>query len=310
MRASRVTAGVLLVAAAAIACTPVHHPLPDAERPAAAWAPDGPPKAIILALHGFNDYRRAFADFAAHAALHGYRVEAFDQQGFGANSNRGLWPGSAALGRDLLRRVAELRRDWPDTPLYVLGESMGGAVAAIALAGDAAPVDGLILASPAVWGGTSFNPLYRAVLAVASRVAPGSVVTGRGLGVRASDNDAALFALRRDPLVLKATRLDAVAGLVDLMDEAWQRAGDLDLPVLVLVGERDEVIPPAAAASFVERLDPALCHAVFYENGWHLLLRDLQAATVWQDIIGWIERADDTRDAWRCAADGWPAPPG
>ena len=271
------------------ACGVAYHPIGDFDRPGIVHAPEGRPEAIVLALHGFNDSRHAFDWFAEFAAENGYRVEAFDQQGFGTNPNRGLWPGKAALAADVWRRVAELREQWPDTPLYVLGESMGAAVATVAFAGDGPSVDGLIMVAPAVWGGPALNPLYRVVLMTAASLMPRNEVTGRGLGLRASDNDEALIALGRNPLTILKTRLDAVAGLVQLMDAAVARAPDLDLPTLVLMGERDEIIPPTVMAGFVERLDPAQCTAVIYPDGWHLLLRDLQRERVWNDIVAWLE---------------------
>lgn len=285
-------AATLLVMVAS--CGIAEHPIVGDDRPWVTYAPSEPPKAVILALHGFNDYRGAFDEFADFAVAHGYRLEAFDQQGFGANRNRGLWPGNAALATDLRRKVARLRDQWPDTPLYILGESMGAAVATIAFAGDGAAdgkpaIDGVIMTAPAVWGGAAFNPVYRAVLMTAAALLPGREVTGRGLERRASDNDAALIALGRNPMVIKATRLDAVAGLVRLMDEAVARAPELELPVLVLVGERDEIIPPYVIRRFAGRLAEASCQLVAYPEGWHLLLRDHQRARVWNDIIAWLE---------------------
>lgn len=252
-------------------------------------APQEPPRGIVLALHGFNDHSRAFDGFAAFAAASGYRVEAFDQQGFGANRNRGLWPGNEALAADVRRHLRELHRQWPELPVFVLGESMGAAVAVLALANGDDLADGLIMAAPAVWGGASFNPFYRFMLMATASLLPRRLVTGRGLGVRASDNDAALIALGQDPMVIKETRLDAVAGLVRLMDAAVAKAPELDLPVLLLSGERDEIIPPSAVDEFAERLATANCRHVRYAEGWHLLLRDLQRRRVWSDIVTWLD---------------------
>ena len=287
--AVRCTIAVALLGAST-ACGLTDHPLDDPDRPAIVHAPDGPPLGIILALHGFNDSRNAFDWFAAFAAARGYQIEAFDQQGFGSNRNRGLWPGNDALAEDLRRRVVTLREEWPATPIFVLGESMGAAVATITFADDdAPPIDGLVMAAPAVWGGPAFNPLYRAVLMTTASLFPRREVTGHGLGRRASDNDEAFVALGRNPLTIRETRLDAVAGLVRLMDAAVARAPDLDLPTLVLFGERDEIIPPDVIGRFVQRLDPSRCAAVVYPEGWHLLLRDLQRERVWSDIIAWLE---------------------
>jgi len=291
----------LLLALLVGACAMTVHPLDDAGNGFVVHAPeDSQPRGVILALHGFNDHRHAFDGFAAFAAARGYRVEAFDQQGFGANRNRGLWPGNQALASDTRDRLETLRRRWPEVPIYVLGESMGAAVAVLALAGTEPLADGLIMAAPAVWGGASFNPLYRVLLMATASLLPRRLVTGRGLGVRASDNDAALIALGQDPMVIKATRLDAIAGLVRLMDEAVSAGPELELPVLVLSGERDEVIPPAAVEAFVARLPAEPCRYVRYREGWHLLLRDRQRRRVWTDIVRWLD-GRGIADAEHCA---------
>ena len=54
--------------------------------PRRVWLPDDtPPRAVILAVHGFNDYSNAFETFGTFAAGHGIAVHAYDQRGFGAN---------------------------------------------------------------------------------------------------------------------------------------------------------------------------------------------------------------------------------
>jgi alpha-beta hydrolase superfamily lysophospholipase len=281
------------------ACAVTTYPIDEPSLPERVHATEGSPRAVILALHGFNDYSHAFDGFAQHAATLGYRVEAFDQQGFGGSANRGLWPGNAALAADLRDRIAALAEAWPDTPLFVLGESMGGAVAVVGLAQGAPEVDGLILSAPAVWGGDALNPFYRAVLVAAASMMPDRTLTGRGLERQASDNIEMLIRFSRDPQVIKETRLDAVAGLVGLMDEAVAQAPALDVPVLVLMGERDEIIPPEVIAGFIDTLELETCQSIVYPDGWHMLLRDLQRERVWSDIIDWIED-EEPADARAC----------
>ncbi|MEZ5932919.1 MAG: alpha/beta hydrolase [Alphaproteobacteria bacterium] len=260
------------------------------------------PKAVILALHGFNDYSNAFQDFAAFAREHGIAVHAYDQQGFGVTANRGRWPGTDALVRDLRRAVAELRAIYGETPLYVLGESMGGAVAIAASAREGGlDVDGLILSAPAVWGGKHMNLFYRLTLWLAATVAPGWELTPpEGLEIWPSDNIEMLRAFSADPLVIKATRTDAVAGLVALMDEALAAAPKLDQDILLLIGEKDEIVPTGALDDFHGRLQTARATAIRYPEGYHMLLRDLQRARVYADIESWIERLSET---------GAPTPP-
>ena len=98
-----------------------------------------------------------------------------------------------------------------------------------------------------------------------------------------------LRALGRDPLYLRDTRIAGIAGLVELMGEAQAGAARLRLPMLVLLGARDQIVKPQAARRFVATLDPATCSIVTYLNGWHLLLRDHQRERVFADLVAWVD---------------------
>ena len=137
----------------------------------------------------------------------------------------------------------------PIAPLFLVGESMGGAVAMAALsAPDGGPlrerVAGTVLIAPAVWSRDTMAGHERAALWFFTTFLPWLPVTGEGLDIQASDNIEMLLALGRDPLVLKENRIDAVAGLVDLMDAGFAAAPGLPSPALVLFGEREELDPP------------------------------------------------------------------
>ncbi len=104
------------------------------------------PRAVIVALHGMNDYSNAFAMPAPWWATRGISTYAYDQRGFGRSPQRGIWPGGDLMRRDLADFVDVMRRRHPNVPVFVLGESMGGAVAMSAFASDMPPrADGLIL---------------------------------------------------------------------------------------------------------------------------------------------------------------------
>ena len=282
----------LMAVLAVLACaqTPPARLAGEPDLPRREWLPDAPPRAVVLAVHGFNDYSNAFAEFGVFAAEHGIAVHAYDQRGFGANDAAGRWAGRRALIADLEAERARLGELYPNRPVYLLGESMGAAVIMAAMASGAAlDADGVILTAPAVWGGDQLNPLYRATLWLVARVAPGLRLSGRSLGVMASDNLDALRELSADPLFIKETRVDAIAGLVELMDTAYAAAGALSGPVLILVGERDEIVPPDSQIAMIERVRTTPCVRIVYPEGWHLLLRDLQRRVVWQDILDWID---------------------
>ncbi len=254
-----------------------------------AWMPPGEPKALIIGVHGFNDYSNAFAPPAPYFNRHGIGVIAYDQRGFGRTPQTGIWAGEQNLAADLREAVRAVRKQYPHTPVYVLGESMGGAVAIVAMARPDFPrVNGLILAAPAIWGGKSMNGFFRASLWLLAHTMPATTIesTSNNLKILASDNIEMLYALGRDPLVIKKTRIDAVYGMMHLMDSAYTHIEALHTPVLLLYGAKDQIIPPRPVKDALLNLRAPYTFA-YYENGYHMLLRDLQAKVVLSDIVAW-----------------------
>ena len=264
--------------------------------PVRRWLPAGAPHAVIVAVHGFNDYSNAFQAPAVWLAERGVAVYAYDQRGFGAAPQRGIWPGAPAMVDDLGAMARLVGARHPGRPLYLLGDSMGGAVVMVALAGPDPPThDGVILASPAVWSRDTMPALQAAGLDLVAHLLPWLPVDGRGLKRRPSDNIEMLRALGRDPLVIKETRFDAIYGLVELMDQALAAAPRLDRRTLILLGANEDILPEAPLEAMLRRLPAdaaARPRVAVYPSGYHMLLRDLQAETVLADILHWLGDAE------------------
>ena len=257
--------------------------------PLHAWQPEGPPRAVMLALHGMNEYGRSFAEDAAPWFTGaGVVLYAYDQRGFGGTAPRGVWPGHETLAQDAISAAGLIRARHPGLPLFMLGESMGGAV--LVLAGSKAPIaDGLVLSAPALRGRNSLGWPARWTLDVMAALLPGLALSSSAPLFRPTDN---LDAWRRwtgDPKLLKQTRVDAVAGLVDLMDAATAALPRFTAPALVLYGAKDELVPPAPIRAALAQLPRGAAQRVaFYPEGHHMLLRDLGGAAVAGDILAWM----------------------
>lgn len=264
--------------------------------PLQRWAPEAEAQAVVLALHGFNDYRNAFATTGSYLAEHGIITYAYDQRGFGATATRGEWAGTEAMIEDAKTMAKLLRERHPGLPLYVMGESMGGAVTLAASAqAEAVDADGVILLAPAVWARTTMGPLKRVALWLGNTFMPQRELSGRGLSITPSDNIEMRRALGADPLVIKQTRIDAVKGLADLMDVALASAPQLQKRSLILYGERDQVVPKQPTCQMIFNLpDPQHTgwRLALYPQGYHMLTRDLQAQVVLDDIAAWIIDGD------------------
>ncbi|MFC3126485.1 alpha/beta fold hydrolase [Pseudoroseomonas globiformis] len=295
-----------LLALAAVACapqvipagpavtTPVIGPqafvMPDgAELPLHAWLPAGAPQGIVLALHGFGDtasnaFRRAAEPFTAE----GLAVYAYDQRGFGAAPHRGVWPGTQALAEDATRTARLLRARHPGLPLFLLGESMGGAVALVALASsEPPPVDGTILLAPALQGRASLGWLGRGALDFFAHTVPLLEFRNSAPGFAPTDDEEAMRGWSRDPLTYKEVRVDTLYGLVGLMDAAL--AAPPRGRVLVLYGGKDRITGALPLRTMLRdaAADPAL-RAAYYADGHHMLLRDRARGVVAADVLSWM----------------------
>lgn len=262
--------------------------------PLRRWLPAGgeAPAAILIALHGFNDYSNAFTTPGDYLSRHGIGVYAYDQRGFGKTLQHGIWAGKENLTQDVGQMVRAVADRHPDVPIFLLGESMGGAVVIATLSSTPLPqVKGAILTAPAVWGDETMNVFYRGTLWLMAHTLPQMELSGSGLKIQASDNIEMLRAMSQDPLIIKRTRVDAVYGIVELMDTAYRDIGTVQTPLLLLYGANDQVIPKTPVRKAIERVH-APKRIAYYPDGYHMLLRDLKGEVVLEDIRQWILSPD------------------
>jgi acylglycerol lipase len=100
-----------------------------------------------------------------------------------------------------------------------------------------------------------------------------------------------LRAMWYDPLVIKETRIDALWGLTNMMDLAAAAAAGADRRSLIMYGSREDVLPDSAVVASLRRMPPADAGGpvvAVYPQGYHMLLRDLGAEAVLDDIAAWI----------------------
>lgn len=251
------------------------------------WIPPSP-RGVILALHGYGDYGDLTFRRAARAwSDRGIATIAMDQRGFGRNASRGYWPGAEGLIEDAVAATRQVRTRYPCLPLVLLGHSMGGGVAAAAAARDL-DADAVVLAVPAIWGGSLLNPFYRLSAWLAAAVVPDMRFSGRGvIRIQPTDNIEAWRELGRDPLYLSPPSARELHGLVRLTDLAEAAAEDVAMPALLLLGARDQIVANDAARETFGRFAGDRT-VIEYPDGWHLIFRDRQAARVWRDVADWV----------------------
>lgn len=262
--------------------------------PLERWGPRDPDR-VVLALHGFAEHAAVFERLGSTLAEDGTAVYAYDQRGFGRTAFRGVWPGTDRLAADARTALALLRARYPAADLHLLGESMGGAVAVVALREHQgrAPSSVMLLA-PALWDDEDMPWYQRSALWVGDRLVPGLSMDrsqARTLvGVEPTDDPAVVSALLTDERMLSQIRSDMLVGVADLMDRATE---PLEVPAntLLLYGLNDQIVPPRAMCATLAAIEQSTGPSptvALYPRGYHLLLRDLQADFPLADLRAWL----------------------
>ena len=261
------------------------------------WSTTGEtPDAVVLAVHGFNDHGGSFDVLAEALTEHNIEVYAFDQRGFGVTRQRRLWPGHQRMVDDIDLLARLLRERHPETPLHLVGKSMGGALVMLTMSRDTPPpVDGSVLIAPAVWGQVAMPWYQRVGLWLGVRLIPDVAFSARAaerLGIEPTDDEEIMAKLAEDPRILRRARVDTLYGLTRAMDLALESAAQVTGPTLLLYGDNDQVIPPEAMCALLERL-PAEVTAdwrlALYPDGYHMLTRYTQRQRSEADIATWLK---------------------
>ena len=254
------------------------------------WAlPVSRPLGTVLLVHGLGEHAGRYGEVAAHLHQWGFAVRAYDQQGHGQSEGaRGdmLRPGS--LQADLCRVIDDTRQRpaLTDTPLILLGHSMGGLVVARTLAEGLRSVDAAVLSSPAL--GAFPNLFQKMLLASLPRVLPHLRV----------DNGLKTEFVSRDPDVVKAYKADAQvhrrisAGLAGWIlaqgAQTLHDAAQWQVPTLLLYAGQDRLVNAQASADFALAAPATVVQAQCFEGMYHEIFNDLYRAQVFSALKRWL----------------------
>ncbi len=248
------------------------------------------PCAVILAFHGFGDSRDAWESMAPAFNAQNILIIAPDARGFGQALAPHQWSSTPRMIADAKEELAWVQQHWPHTPLYLMGESMGGATALLLAAQPSTPssVKTILLAPATVDIG---QPL-QTILDGWTLLTPNKRLTGAHIpGHRriATDNLAALRRMFFDPLTQHGTTVEALDGLTHLMTHALNDAPSVRTPVLLIYGSNDQFVPPFATRSLLQRL-PSTVRFDSIDGAHHLLTRDKRGVS--DDILAWMNNPE------------------
>ena len=253
-----------------------------------AW-PNAPEtaRAAVLLLHGLGEHmgRYGHVDSALQAA--GYVVFGYDHHGHGLSSGlRGNLLSPSQLVEDVHFVIGHVRTLTP-APLVVLGHSMGGLIAARAVAQSLPHIDALVMSSPAL--GAQTNWIQKFLLATLPKLLP-HVRVDNGVKSAWLARDAQVVrAYSEDPLVHRQISAGLAAWILREGAQTVAQASTWSMPTLLMYAGQDQLVLPQASAEFA-RLSPSQvlqshCFNVMY----HEIFNDPEKAMVFAKLLSWLD---------------------
>jgi len=248
-----------------------------------------PLRGVVLLVHGLGEHAGRHDTLARQLNDWGFAVRGYDQYGHGdSGGKRGGLPTASRLLDDLSDMVDSVRaRMTKNTPLILLGHSLGGLVAARFVALAIRPVEALVLSSPALDPGLTW--LQKLLLAVLPRIAP-NVRVGNGLDASFLSHDAAVVAAYRadrrvhDRISARLARFIAETGPATVaLAPTWT------VPTLLLYAGTDKLVNPAGSRAFAAAAPQSVVTAHCFETLYHEIFNERQAEPVYAALKKWLD---------------------
>ncbi|MEZ0601450.1 lysophospholipase [Paraburkholderia sp. IW21] len=263
------------------------------ELPLYRWSASAPLRATVALLHGLAEHAGRYAALADRLNSAGIELVAIDLRGHGHAPGKRVWvkrfDNYLLDAQALLDEVAT-----GCAPLFLMGHSMGGAIAALyaveRLETSGRPLSGLILSSPALAPGRDVPRWMLKLSQVISRLWP---------TFPAMKIDAALLsrlqpvvnANRNDPLVHHgAIPARTGAELLLAMARIERGRAALRVPLLVYHGTADKLTEPQGSREFGQHAGSPDKTLTMHEDSYHETMNDLDRDRVIGALIEWIEK--------------------
>lgn len=275
---------------AGVRWTRLRYSRPDVEGETTAYRliPPGPPRAIVLAVHGAgNDALFGWVGLFKRLLLRGFEIFTFDLEGHGRFSTTRFSPDTAsrAIAEAVRRSEAPAR----GLGIHAIGVSLGGAVLLHALPTQPAITSAVLLAAPLriqfSWNcirGELGIPLLRTLWREREHYGLTGLIPSFGPVKRTTY-----------PLRLSEDPGAGGFGYVDVLNRALERmrleeaARAVRVPVLLVYGGSDRLVPPEQGA----RLAGLIPHAELLRlEGESHLTAPLAPAAV-ERVVEWMESA-------------------
>ncbi|KAM7125858.1 monoglyceride lipase isoform 3-T4 [Molossus nigricans] len=195
--------------------------------------------------------------------------------------------------RDVLQHVDVVQKDYPGLPVFLLGHSMGGAIAILTAAERPGHFSGMVLISPLVLANPESATTFKVLAAKVLNLVLPNMSLGPIDASVLSRNKTEVDLYNTDPLICRAG-LKVCFGiqLLNAVSRVERALPKLTLPFLLLQGSADRLCDSKGAYLLMESAKSQDKTLKIYEGAYHVLHKELPEVTnsVFHEINMWVSQ--------------------
>jgi lysophospholipase len=253
-----------------------------------SWHP-GDAAGCLVIVHGAAEHSGRYTHIAEYFGNKGLAVYAPDLSGLGLSSGvRGHVNDFMEYLNDAALALEKAKAEYPTRPLFLLGHSMGGTIAALYGIKTQQSVHGIILSSPCLGFNMKVSRLQRSLLRLSARLFPRKMVAS---GIDPSwvcHDPEVVKKYIEDPLVNTDVSLSWMAAFDAAVWEAGTRAAEFNYPLLVMQAGADLLVDAAKTRDFFERADSEDKSFRLWEGYYHEIMNEPGNQPVLAEIWEWL----------------------
>lgn len=255
------------------------------------WRPEGEPRAVVLIVHGWAEHSGRYDRSAEYLTRRGYAVYAFDLRGHGRSE------GERALVRsfdeylvDVEDSLSRARAGEPGKRIFLLGHSLGGAIAALFAITRKPDVAGLVLSGPYIKLTGDVSPLRLKLALIFGTILPSLPVSKKVKSSLLSRDPEVAEQYDKDPLVyhgmMKAREAREIIRAVERIHAGMELVTS---PLLILHGSNDRIADIEGSRELYLRAGSVDKTLKIYEGFYHEVLNEPGKERVLADIVAWLD---------------------